>query len=79
MHPPFYVVDHRIDHDPLPTEEHKVIRRNQPSRLALNLPAPGMPVVIFAAVSPPAPVAPGLFARLLHRLRARRLRPAPGR
>lgn len=73
MHPPFFVVDHRIDHDILPVEERKVIRRSAPERLRLTLPAPGTPVVIVGAVPPPPPLAPGLFSRLIARLRARRV------
>ncbi len=72
MHPPFFVVDHRIDHDILPVEERKVIRRSAPERLRLSLPAPGTPVVIVGAVPPPPPMSPGLLARALSALRGLR-------
>jgi hypothetical protein len=70
MHPPFFVVDHRIDYDILPVEERKVIRRNRPAPLALNMPAPGTPVVIVGAVGPPPPLTPGPLSRLAALLRA---------
>jgi hypothetical protein len=72
MHPPFFVVDHRIDHDVLPIEERKVIRRSAPERLRLSLPAPGTPVVIVGAVPPPPPMSPGLLSRAIAALRGLR-------
>jgi hypothetical protein len=79
MHPPFFVVDHRIDHDILPVEERKVIRRSQPERLRLSIPAPGTPVVIVATHAPLPPISPSLLARLREWLRRRRrVRPAAG-
>lgn len=64
MHPPFFVVDHRIDHDILPVEERKVIRRSQPESLRLSIPAPGTPVVIVSGCPAPLPVTPSLLSRL---------------
>lgn len=74
MHPPFYVVDHRIDHDVLPVEERRVIRRSQPERLRFE-PLPVPPLMVVGAAPPPPPVARPLAARvaaLLARLRAPR-------
>jgi hypothetical protein len=64
MHPPFFVVDHRVGQDPLPLEGRRVIRRNRPERLDFCQPLPGQPAVTFAAVHPPAPL------RALHETRA---------
>ncbi|SMY05940.1 hypothetical protein [Flavimaricola marinus] len=54
MHPPFFVVDHKVGpHVPLPHHERPVIRRSAPEVLRLSLPAPGSAEVGFA----PAPMA----------------------
>lgn len=58
MHPPFYMVDHRIDHDPHAFEERRVIRRNQPAYLRLTPPAPGTPLSTMTPVHPPGPAVP---------------------
>jgi hypothetical protein len=73
MHPPFYVVDHRIDHDVNPTEIRRVVRRNQPERLRLDLPPPGSPMVTYTPIGMPPPPRSGgegrsYLARLLGRL-----------
>ncbi len=75
MHPFFFVVDHRVGHDDLPLEERRIVRRSQPEHLRLTLPGPGAPFVNVYPVRAPAPVTPGLFARLLGVLRARRPEP----
>ena len=62
MHPPFYVVDHKIDparhlsQSPA-FEEKRVIRRNRPESLRLTLPAPGFPFGSSIPVPPPSPSA----------------------
>lgn len=55
MHPPFYLVDHRIDPQSYyPLEERRIVRRSQPEVLRLSLPGPGAPLVSYRD---PAPVA----------------------
>ena len=78
MYPPLYVVDHRIDHDVLPVEERRVIRRGRPEPLRFDMPPPGTPVIIVGPVARPPDDGPGLIARVLRRLRARFRRRAPG-
>lgn len=77
MHPPFFVVDHRINPDISPTGERLVIRRNRPEHLRLDLPAPGLPMVVYAPVHRRRgqPRGPSRLARLLLAL-VDRLRPA---
>ena len=72
MHPPFYVVDHRIhpqSHYPL--DERRIVRRSQPEVLQLSLPGPGAPLVSYHPVAQPLPRQP---AAPLIPNRARRLR-----
>jgi hypothetical protein len=54
MHPPFYVVDHKIGPDVYHHTDHKpVVRRTAPARLALTATASGWP---------PVPMATGAFS-----------------
>ena len=70
MHPPFFVVDHRIDPDETPTEERRVIRRNRPEHLRLALPPPDLPLVIYRPAPGPRPRSerPTILVRLFSRL-----------
>jgi len=71
MYPPSHVVDHRIDHDILPVEERRVIRRGRPEPLRFDLPPPGTLVLIVGSVGPPPPPdEPGLIVRALRAIRA---------
>jgi len=57
MHPPFYVVDHRIDPEfSYPLEERRIIRRNRPEALRLTLPGPGAPLITTQAVASSLPL-----------------------
>jgi len=57
MHPPFYVVDHRIDPESsYPLEERRIIRRNRPEALRLTLPGPGAPMITTQGVASPLPL-----------------------
>ncbi len=79
MHPPFYVVDHRIDHsrhlsESRQFEEKRVVRRNRPESLRLTLPASGFPFGSSLGYLPPPPLVvvksrPFGWARLLALLR----------
>ena len=71
MYPPFYVVDHRIDHDVLPVEERRVIRRGRPEPLRFDMPPPGTPVIIVGAVVRPPDDGPGPVGRVLRAVFAR--------
>lgn len=75
MHPPFYVVDHRIDaQSQYPLEERRILRRSQPEVLRLSLPGPGAPLVTYQPVAQPLPRQPAQPAAPLVPNRGRRLR-----
>lgn len=87
MHPPFMVVDHKIDHDSRPHEarlfeERRPIRRNRPDRLDLSA-MPGQPHLHAMNEDDPrghtsAPIMHGLFARLAAIIRRKtRFAPVP--
>jgi hypothetical protein len=77
MHPPFFMVDHKINHDVSPTGMRPVIRRSRPEKLRLDLPAPGLPMVVYAPVHRRRgrQGGPSVLARLLRAIMDR-VRPA---
>ncbi len=85
MHPPFYIVDHRIDPETrAPWEERAHVRRGGPARLDLSIPYPGSDAgfaLIRGAIDDPPARAPrgGGFWQRLRAAVARRPRVEPVR